>query len=679
MHSFILGTRVGIADESNKSEMTISISSDDLRKHVTVLGSTGSGKTVVSKGIIEECALAGIPVIAIDVKGDLAHLARPPQEDARSNPERQSEWVEKTDVRVWTPLSEHGLPICLDPFNPPTGETNSDLLGSWDRLATGLVTLLGEDASRSKGRQVKTFLNNHMRALSENGDAPYDFAELAESIRAVNPKDVEEIISASALKELGRNAEANAGGIGSLLYSLGTPLEIDTLLQRRPGAGTPVNILYLNTLPNENLKQVFIQQLCRKLYDWLLINKSGEDLQCVLLLDEARDYLPSGTKKPPAKDALNMLLLRGRGFGLGVIIASQSPGKLDYESLGQTNTTFLGKLRTKQEWGKIEQLLDKASDPKGILSGLSSMKPGEFILSSDSYDEPIRIRSRWLLTPHPKAPLVSEELISLTPDPLREWAAGFSRRTPERSRVPSWKKTRSETSVEFIHGIPTLGSSDDPMQVMLSTTNALAFVTLLLTTFYLGQSYLGGELSVVWLAVGGLISIILSAIMSIDWLLQGEGDLAAKVRYRARGFEWVVLGWTIVLGLIDWLDWVDLGWVYYFVMASQMLLMVFVALEYVHRLTLTGIDISGESLFDRIRNGVSALTEAERERVRSSSADLVERFGFFTTTLTVLLLSILLWSGDDLSEGFYREAGVRIVTLEGAFLISVLVSKIVRD
>ena len=134
-----------------------------------------------------------------------------------------------------------------------------------------------------------------------DGDAPYDFAELAESIRAVNPKDVEEIISASALKELGRNAEANAGGIGSLLYSLGTPLEIDTLLQRRPGAGTPVNILYLNTLPNENLKQVFIQQLCRKLYDWLLINKSGEDLQCVLLLDEARDYLPSGTKNPLRK------------------------------------------------------------------------------------------------------------------------------------------------------------------------------------------------------------------------------------------------------------------------------------------------------------------------------------------------------------------------------------------
>ena len=71
--------------------------------------------------------------------------------------------------------------------------------------------------------------------------------------------------------------------------------------------------------------------------------------------------------------------------------------------------------------------------------------------------------------------------------------------------------------------------------------------------------------------------------------------------------------------------------------------------------------------------------EAERERARSASDDLVERFGILTTTLTFILISSLLWSGGDLSEGFYREAGVRLVTLEGSFLISVIVSKMVRN
>ncbi len=675
MNTFNLGTLRVPEQEPGESDEIVGFGPGDLRKHVAVLGSTGSGKTVVSKGILEECALAGIPVIAIDVQGDLAHLARDPQEDARSDPERQAEWVKKTDVRVWTPLSEHGLPICLDPFNPPSGDNDSDLLGSWDRLATGLTSLLGADPSKPKGKQAKTFLDNHMKTLAEKGEAPYDFGELAESIRAVDPKDVEETISAPALKELGRNAEANAGGLDSLLYSQGTPLEIDTLLKRRKGEGTPVNVLFLNTLPNEDLKQVFIQQLCRKLYDWLLVNRSTEALQCVLLLDEARAYLPAGTRNPPAKEILNLLLAQGRKFGLGIIIASQNPGKLDYESVGQTNTTFLGKLKTKQEWGKIDQLLHEASDPKGVLSGLSSMEVGEFVLSSSVYKEPVHMRSRWLLTPHGD-PLVSEDLVALTPDPLRKWASGFVRRTPKRSRVPSWRRSREEMErpAELLHGIATLRSADDPMKVMLTTTNALAFATLLLTTYHMGQSYIEGELVAAWLAVGGLISVILSVLLALDWFLQGEGDLAAKVRDRARGFEWVVLSWMWVIWGIDWLGWVDLGWAYYPVMASQTLLTVFVVMEYLHSLRLASTRLGSRSLLDRIRSVGAVLTEAERERARSSSDELMQRFSLVTAALTVALVSTLLWTGADLGSGIMRDAAVRIVTLEGSVLIAIAIS-----
>ena len=674
MNTFNLGTLRVPEQEPGESDEVVGFGPEELRKHVAVLGSTGSGKTVVSKGIIEECALAGIPVIAIDVQGDLAHLARAPQEDARSDPERQSEWVKKTDVRVWTPLSEHGLPICLDPFNPPSGVNELDLIGSWDRLVTGLTSLLGADPSKPKGRQAKTFLDNHMKTLAEKGEAPYDFGELAESIRAVDPKDVEETISAPALKELGRNAEANAGGLDSLLYSQGTPLEIDTLLQRRKGEGTPVNVLFLNTLPNENLKQVFIQQLCRKLYDWLLVNRSDESLQCVLLLDEARAFLPAGMSNPPAKEILNQLLAQGRKFGLGIIIASQNPGKLDYESLGQTNSTFLGKLKTKQEWGKIDQLLHEASDPKGVLSGLSSMEVGEFVLSSPVYKEPVHMRSRWLLTPHGD-PLVSEDLVALTPEPLRKWASGFVRRTPKRLRVPSWRRKRVEGAPpELLHGIATLGSVDDPMKVMLTITNVLTFATLILTTYHMGQSYIAGDLVVAWLAIGGGISVVLSSLFALDWFLREEADIVVKVREKARGFEWVVLSWMWVIWAIDWLEWVDLGWAYYPVMASQTLLTVFVVMEYLHSLRLAGIRIEGTSLLDRVRSVGVSLTEAERARARSSSDELMQRFSLLTATLTIGLITTLLWTGADLGSGIMRDAAVRIVTLEGSVLIAIAIS-----
>ena len=81
------------------------------------------------------------------------------------------------------------MPICLDPFEPPSVEKKSDLISSWDRLAIGLTSLLGHDVSKPKGSQVKAFLYNHMTALAEAGEAPYDFGELAESIRRISNEE----------------------------------------------------------------------------------------------------------------------------------------------------------------------------------------------------------------------------------------------------------------------------------------------------------------------------------------------------------------------------------------------------------------------------------------------------------------------------------------------------------
>ena len=59
------------------------------------------------------------------------------------------------------------------------------------------------------------------------------------------------------------------------------------------------------------------------------------------------------------------------------------------------------------------------------------------------------------------------------------------------------------------------------MEVMRNTTKTLA-ATLLITTAFLGQSYLDEDLNAVWLIVGGLICVILSILLALDLALQGE-------------------------------------------------------------------------------------------------------------------------------------------------------------
>ena len=89
----------------------LGISRDSLPKHTTILGGTGSGKTVLAKVMLEELALSGVPSIVIDLQGDLAKLAEKPIEDQRADQDTLDAWRKGTEARVWTPVSESGLPI----------------------------------------------------------------------------------------------------------------------------------------------------------------------------------------------------------------------------------------------------------------------------------------------------------------------------------------------------------------------------------------------------------------------------------------------------------------------------------------------------------------------------------------------------------------------------------------
>ena len=634
-----LGTHRVPEGEGASGDWVDDFQAKHLLRQVGILGSNGSGKTVMAKVILEECALIGIPSIIIDVQGDLARLAMEPEADENADPERQRAWSESTDVRVWTPLTSDGLPICIDPFNLPQDvpeDNPEEFLGmALDRLASGLTSLLGHDLNKPKGRQAKAFLFKHISTLVEAGEEPYDFGELAESIRAVDPEEFD-MITPAALKEMARNAEANNTGADGLLYSLGTPLDIGVMMSQREPGRTPVNVLYLNTLPSDAMKHAFVQQLCRKLYDWMLANPSPDRLQCVMFLDEAGPFIPPDPHRPPTKDGLRLLLKQGRKFGLCGMIASQSPGDLDYRTMGQARSMFLGSFTQKQEISKIEPMLGNAPDPKAITANLPSLKAGQFeLFSPDVSEEVVHLSTRWLLTPH-GSPLTNEDLGPLIPDSLREWAAGFIRRPPRRTRVPSWRRGGAgEERVELLHSIPTLKSANDPMDVLLATTNALAIATLFVATYFLSQGYIDGELGVAWVAVGGAISVLLAVLLAMSHFLQDDWELAARVQSHARAFEWVVLGWIWSVWAIHRLAWIDLGWAYYLVMVSQTLLTVFVALEYLHRIRLGRVSFGGESLLDRLRSVGAVLTEAEISGAQASSDELMRRFGLLTNLVSI--------------------------------------------
>ncbi|MCI0408837.1 MAG: DUF853 family protein, partial [Acidobacteria bacterium] len=169
--------------------------SRDLTTHGICLGMTGSGKTGLCLAILEEAAIDGVPVIAIDPKGDLGNLLltfpelrgadfRPwideaeaarqslsPDDFAGKTAERWSkglaEWGEdgarirrfqdSVDRAIYTPASSAGLPLsALGSFAAPPPALREDSEALRDRVlaaVSGLLVLMSIEGDPLSSRE----------------------------------------------------------------------------------------------------------------------------------------------------------------------------------------------------------------------------------------------------------------------------------------------------------------------------------------------------------------------------------------------------------------------------------------------------------------------------------------------------------------------------------------------
>ena len=133
-----------------------------LLRHGVCLGSSGSGKTVACKVMVEEFLAQGIPVIAVDPQGDiasLANLADPEDVVAQGTPlSCYTAYAENAEVVVWTPASALAVPLSINPLAVTASQSEEtseeERLRDRNFAAEALTDLLGFDLRQDKGRSV---------------------------------------------------------------------------------------------------------------------------------------------------------------------------------------------------------------------------------------------------------------------------------------------------------------------------------------------------------------------------------------------------------------------------------------------------------------------------------------------------------------------------------------------
>jgi len=389
-----------LAGRALRSNRSITLNKDVLKRHAAVLGGSGSGKTTLALCIIEQLLLKGIPAVLIDRKGDLCSYANPDVWRAHEGEfgERRGErekLADSIDVAVYTPGRASGRPISITLL--PNGinelpEQEQQLLANLSAAALGDMLHFKNSATHQK--QSGT-LSVALRILGARCSKEVALADLIALLEDEDPELTDLTQRMDPSGRIRRDLVAQLDSLrhrnSALFEGGGEALRMEALLGRgryaRSDDRTRLSIIYTGFLgDNENIL-FWVSQFLSETLRFCQRNPNDE-LQAVVMFDEADLYIPANAK-PATAEPLQSLLKRARSAGLGIMLATQSPGDLDYKSRDQITSWFIGRVREDTALRKLRAAFQSESglDPGAVLPGQTV---GEFHLVQEGLVRPMR-------------------------------------------------------------------------------------------------------------------------------------------------------------------------------------------------------------------------------------------------------------------------------------------------
>ena len=470
---FYLGKRYDLETRTRLDEPVL-YEANDLVTHAVCVGMTGSGKTGLAIGLLEEAAIDGIPIIAIDPKGDLANLlltfpalsaaefapwvdpaaaaaegltveqlaARSADawsrglNDWQQDASRIARLRAAAPVTVYTPGSRAGTPLALlQSLGASTGveseaAESEDVAARTTSAAAGLLALVGIDEAQPHMREHALMT----AILSQPGARATDLPGLVRQIQRpsfdrIGVIDLDTFFPARDRQELALRFNAVLAAPGFDVWLQGEPLAVDRLLFT-PEGRPRVAIISIAHLGDAE-RMLAVSFVLTAVLDWTRRQTGTSSLRALIYMDEVFGYLPP-VANPPSKPPLLTLLKQARAFGVGVMLATQNPVDLDYKALSNTGTWFLGKLQTERDKARVLDGIEGLTSPSAPAGAtgdtsaldrvtldrtLSALGKRVFLMHNVHNPGPIVFETRWTLS-YLRGPMSREELKRLKA-PLR--------------------------------------------------------------------------------------------------------------------------------------------------------------------------------------------------------------------------------------------------------------------
>ena len=369
-----LGGTIGL------SPLPVEMEAGELTRHAALLGGSGSGKTTVALNVIEQLLERGVPCVLVDRKGDLCGYAddftwqEAPAEDEAGR-ERKLNFASRVDVALYTPGAARGRAVRLPVVPAGMSEAQDfDQLASFAAAALGSMIGLHSETRHGPQRAILLHAIRQLALLEPHRES--GIGELVELIHSDDPRLVNAVgkLDGKHFKKIVEGLETLRLTRGELFDPAAERLDFDRLLAPRACGRTPLSIISTKFLGGMLDVQFWVAQFLNELRRWASRNPSHE-LQAAVLFDEADVYLPARSQ-PPSKGPMEDLLKRGRSAGIGVLLATQSPGDLDYKCRENIRSWFLGRIKENTALAKLKPMFENAR--YDAAAKLAAQGPGEF-------------------------------------------------------------------------------------------------------------------------------------------------------------------------------------------------------------------------------------------------------------------------------------------------------------
>jgi hypothetical protein len=484
--------------EVNRDEV-VYYDSRDLTTHGLIVGMTGSGKTGMALGLLEEAILDGIPILMVDPKGDLGNLmltfpefqqsdfkpwvsedeARRENTDVDSlsakkaeqwkkgladwdiTPERMRKLQEAADITIYTPGSESGVPISiLASLEAPEGAFDENAEANREQISstvTAILSLAGINADPMQDPRHVLLANIFEQSWRKGADLTLE--QLIAQVQKppfdkLGVMSVEDFFPSKERFSLAMALNAVIAAPSFAAWLDGVSMDIQRLLYT-PEGKPRVAIFYIAHL-NDKERMFVMTLILETMLNWTRQQAGTSSLRAILYIDEIFGFFPP-VANPPSKDPMLRMLKQARAFGVGVLMATQNPIDLDYKGLGNMGTWFIGRLQSDNDRERVIAGLQEAAssgdmDLAQVKQLISNLKSRVFLMRNiHNKGVPILFSARWAMS-YLAGPFTRQQIALLMDE----------RRDAARTRATVSGTTRVTASAQAASGTAPDGFSSNP-------------------------------------------------------------------------------------------------------------------------------------------------------------------------------------------------------------------------